>query len=215
MLKEHYGGQVQVLYKAIGDTILLRDACVYTRVGVKKFKEYVSLTVRAGIVIAGGKGGGQWMCLHPRYYATNTTDSTFTSSPTGQCPPEFSSCNEQPEISDEHITCNTPAVSLVISSSASSSKLAAPPTATTNPVEQMYGEESHLSEAVPEKIDSLAAVLVELGDQGSTLQFLCDKVRVALLTTEPQVFKRGGVDLAMTADIVGLPGLGDRTWISE
>ena len=225
MLKEHYGGQVQVLYKAIGDTILLRDACVYTRVGVKKFKEYVSLAVRAGIVIAGGGGVGRWMCLHPRYYTTNATDSTLmfpTSSPTHPCLLEFSSliCNSQPKVSGEDLTCNAPAVSPVISSSASSSTLAAPPTATTNPVEQMHSKES--SEAVPEKFDSLAAVLIEMGDQDSTLQFLRDMVRVALLASEPQVFKRAGVeefkayiDLAMTADIVGLPGIGGRTWISE
>jgi len=84
----------------------------------------------------------------------------------------------------------------------------------------MHSKES--SEAVPEKFDSLAAVLIEMGDQDSTLQFLRDMVRVALLASEPQVFKRAGVeefkayiDLAMTADIVGLPGIGGGTWISE
>jgi hypothetical protein len=207
LIKEHHGGQVQVLYKTIRHTFCLRDAFAYRRAGVKTFKQYVSLAVQAGVVITGGASDGRWMCLHPSYHAASVAAPRLirpTSAPLEPFSPEISSpiCNSQPEISGD-----APMVSPVI-----------PLTAISDAAQQT---DSNSRGAVPYEFAPLVEVLSELAGEGSTLRFLRETVRVALIARDPQAFERAGVKkfkaclrLAVAVKLVKLEGSGDRMWIS-
>jgi hypothetical protein len=213
VIKEHHGGKVQVLYKMIKDTILQRDALVYKKIGVEKFKQYVSLAVQAGVVIAGGVSDGRWMCLHPSYHTTNVAAPRLyqlTSAPVEPCSPEISSpiCNSQPEISGEGVPSNAPTVSPEITLIAISDA----------------AQQTHSNSrpgAVPYEFAPLVEVLSELEGEGSILRFLRERVRVVLVARDPQAFGRAGVKkfkaylrLAVAANLVKLEGNGDGMWIS-
>jgi hypothetical protein len=207
LIKEHHGGQVQVLYKTIRHTFCLRDAFAYQRAGVKTFEQYVSLAVQAGVVIAGGASDGRWMCLHPSYHATSVAAPRLTrptSAPLEPFSPNISSplCNSQPEISGD-----APMVSPVI-----------PLTAISEAAQQT---DSNSHRAVPYEFAPLVEVLSELAGEGSTLRFLRETVRVAVIARDPQAFERAGVKkfraylrLAVAIKLVKLEGSGDTMWIS-
>jgi len=61
----------------VAEKLLKQDALVYKRAGVKKFKEYVALAVKAQVVIIGGSEAEAWISLDPTF---------ITSQP---LPPEF------------------------------------------------------------------------------------------------------------------------------
>jgi hypothetical protein len=63
LLRELAGDAERVLYSKIRSVLVKRDPSVYERAGVKKFKQYIQLAVRAGVVIKGGKGARRWLSL--------------------------------------------------------------------------------------------------------------------------------------------------------
>jgi hypothetical protein len=213
MIKEHHGDRVTVLSQTIRHKFHLRDAFAYQRTGVKTFNQYVSLAVQAGVVIAGGISDGRWMCLHPSYHATSVTTPRLvqpTSAPVEPCYPEISSliCYPLPEISGEGIPSNAPMVSPVITL-----------TAILDAAQQTHSNSR--PGAVPHEFAPLVEVLSKLEGEGSTLRFLRETVRVALVARDPQAFRRAGVKkfkaylrLAVAMKLVKLEGHGDGMWIS-
>jgi hypothetical protein len=65
---EHKSGQTTVLRSKVSLQLISRNTAVYREAGVGKFKEYIALAQRHGIVELGGVGGYAWMSLHPSWH---------------------------------------------------------------------------------------------------------------------------------------------------
>lgn len=66
-------GVLHPLRSVIAEGLMKQDPSVYARAGVSKFRQYISLACKAGVVSIGGVNGNEWVSLTPLHQAHITS----------------------------------------------------------------------------------------------------------------------------------------------